>query len=178
MNMNEYDFTLKFSLPSEMMVDDAILDKLFEAGCDDAMIGVGMPGCLSLDFTRKAKSASAAVFSAIKNVKAAVPGINLIEAAPDLVGLTDMAEILGCTRQNMRKIMLKENMHSLIPVHSGNPSLWHLSSVLKSFIKIEKYNNFSTLQELAATNMTINHVKNLKEISPEVEIEAKKIMTG
>ena len=36
------------------------------------------------------------------------PGATLTEADPDLVGLTDVADILGCTRQNMRRLMVTD----------------------------------------------------------------------
>ncbi len=71
------------------------------AGCDDALVGVGQPGRIALDFTREARSASEAVLSAIKDVQRAIPGARLIEAGPDYVGLTEVAEMVGVTRQNI-----------------------------------------------------------------------------
>jgi hypothetical protein len=47
-----------------------------------------------------------AVLSTQADVHRAVPSAKLIEVAPDLVGLTDVAEIIGVSRQNMRKLML------------------------------------------------------------------------
>ncbi len=44
--------------------------------------------------------------SALRDVKKAVPGAELIEVTPDFVGLTDVAELIGVSRQNMRKLML------------------------------------------------------------------------
>ena len=105
--MNEYDFTLKFCLPCSSVNPDTYIDKLMNEGCDDALIGVGYTGRIALNFTRTSDSARNAVFSAIRNVKSAIPGVRLIEAMPDLVGLTDIANLLGFSRQNMRKLMLK-----------------------------------------------------------------------
>lgn len=51
-------------------------------------MGVGQPGRLALEFTREAKSAQAAVGSALADVKRVIPTARLIEAAPDFVGLT------------------------------------------------------------------------------------------
>ncbi len=101
--MNEYEFTLTFTLPGTQ--DDPVqhLDALFEAGCDDAVAGTGIPGTISLEFNRDADSATNAVESAIRDVMKAIPGASLVEAKPDLVGLTDVAEILNCSRQNIRK---------------------------------------------------------------------------
>jgi hypothetical protein len=37
----------------------------------------------------------------------AIPGAMLAEAAPDFVGLTDVAELTGMSRQNMRKTLAR-----------------------------------------------------------------------
>ena len=102
----EYIFTLKYQLGSDVEDMDAVIERLGEAGCDDALAGIGLPGRLALEFTREAPSAEAAVGSALDDVRRALPDARLIEAAPDLVGLTDVAEIAGVSRQAMRKLML------------------------------------------------------------------------
>jgi hypothetical protein len=47
-------------------------------------------------------------------VKAVVPGARLVEAAPDFVGLTDVAQVLGPSRQNLHKLMNKHR-HAFRP---------------------------------------------------------------
>ncbi len=59
-----------------------------------------------------------------------MPSATLIEAAPDLVGLTDIADIVGMSRQNMRKLMLAHPASFPPPVHEGASSLWRLWEVL------------------------------------------------
>src|SRR5471032_3422305 len=86
----EYIFTLKYQLPEASALDD-VVERLGAAGCDDALIGVGLTGRIAMNFSREADSAKAALFSALEDVKRAVPGAKLIEAAPDFVGLTDVA---------------------------------------------------------------------------------------
>jgi predicted DNA-binding transcriptional regulator AlpA len=54
----------------------------------------------------------------------------LIEAAPDFVGLTDVADLVGVTRQNMRKLMLSHATTFPTPVHQGSASVWHLADVM------------------------------------------------
>ena len=122
-------FVLNFILPVGTESPEALVDALFEAGCDDATVGVGQLGMIVLDFTRSADSAEAALRSAIQNVTSAIPGATLVQAGPDLVGLTDMAAIFGFTRQNMRKYA---NGKATFPVsaHIGEPSLWHLAEVV------------------------------------------------
>ena len=95
----EYTFTLKYKLAAQDCDLDAIVERLGEAGCDDATIGVGQPGRLALVFSREAASAFEALASALRDVKNAVPSARLVEAGPDFVGLTDVAEIAGVSRQ-------------------------------------------------------------------------------
>jgi hypothetical protein len=130
--MDNYTFSLNFTLPKG---DDPerYLDALYEAGCDDAVMGVGQFGMLGMDFTRAAASAEDAVRSAIENVRTAVPGATLAQAGPDLVGLTEMAVIFGFSRQNMRKYAIGESGGPEafpVPVVLGDPSLWHLAEIV------------------------------------------------
>jgi len=74
----EYAFTLKYQLPDDDSVDD-VVERLGAIGCDDAMVGIGRVGLLSLDFTREATSAETALVSALSDVKRAVPSAKLIE---------------------------------------------------------------------------------------------------
>lgn len=126
----EYTFTLKYQLADDDSDPGALVERLGEAGCDDALVGIGQPGRLALEFTREAADAGAAVRSALADVRRAVPSVKLIEVAPDLVGLTDVAEIVGVSRQNMRKLMLAHPSSFPAPVHEGSASIWHLADVL------------------------------------------------
>ncbi|NYH98817.1 helix-turn-helix transcriptional regulator [Cupriavidus plantarum] len=126
----EYTFTLKYQLAEGPRDADSLVGRLGEAGCDDALVGIGLPGRLALAFTREANSADAAVRSALADVRRAVPEARLIEVAPDLVGLTDVAEMIGVSRQNMRKLMLSHPGTFPAPVHEGSASIWHLADVL------------------------------------------------
>jgi hypothetical protein len=82
--VEKYEFELTFSLPDADADPASFLDALFEAGCDDATVGVGRRGAIGLDFTREAASARDAFSSAIEDVKRAIPGAVLVEAKPDL----------------------------------------------------------------------------------------------
>jgi hypothetical protein len=130
--MDKYSFMLNFNLPSRGDDPEKYLDALFEAGCDDASVGVGQFGMVGLDFTRCAQSAEDALRSAIQNVQTAIPGANLVQVGPDLVGLTEMAEIFGFSRQNMRKYATSRSwVHDAFPAPTiiGEPSLWHLAEI-------------------------------------------------
>ncbi|PYY69550.1 hypothetical protein CRX42_15980 [Pseudomonas jessenii] len=77
----ECTFTLTYQLLSDDKDMDAIMDRLAEEGCDDALVGIGQPGHLALEFVREAPSAQDAIEGAIKDVRRAVPNARLIEAA-------------------------------------------------------------------------------------------------
>ncbi len=40
----EYTFTLKYQLTDDDRDADALVERLGEAGCDDALVGIGQPG--------------------------------------------------------------------------------------------------------------------------------------
>ena len=126
----EYIFTLKYQFTEHDNDPDELVERLGEAGCDDALVGIGQPGRLALEFTREAESAQEAVRSALADVKRAIPSAKLVEAVPDFVGLTDVAEIMGVSRQAMRKLMLSHAATFPAPVHEGSASIWHLAEVL------------------------------------------------
>ncbi len=161
--MKEYAFILKFSLPDNKADPEIFTEKLEEAGCDDALTGIGCSGRIGLDFTRKSSSALEAVLSAIKDVKRTIPGARLIEASPDLVGLTDVADILGFTRQNMRKLMLR-NPDFPPPFHDGKPSIWHLAKILQWMDNKDMYQIEESLLDLATTNMQFNIAKDMQNL--------------
>lgn len=87
----EYTFILKYQLAGDDSDQQVLVERLGEAGCNDALVGIGQPGRLALEFTREADSADAAVCSALADVRSAVPSARLIEVVPDLVGLSDVA---------------------------------------------------------------------------------------
>lgn len=74
-----YDFILRFDLPDPTAESICFTDAIFEAGCDDAVVGVGLLGSIALDFSRAAPAAKDAVSSAIKAVTEAIPGVKLSE---------------------------------------------------------------------------------------------------
>lgn len=125
-----YEFILKFRVGDAATDPSEFFTALGEAGCTDAMVGVGQMGVIGLDFSREASSANEAISTAIADVARAIPAAVLVEAAPDLVGLTDVAESLGFSRQYMRKLAYSRPMTFPAPVHEGKPSMWHLFTVL------------------------------------------------
>jgi predicted DNA-binding transcriptional regulator AlpA len=170
----EYTFTLKYQLADEDRDPDALVERLGEAGCDDALFGIGQPGRLALEFTREAADAEAAVHSALVDVRSAVPSARLIEVAPDLVGLTDVADIVGVSRQNMRKLMLANPGSFPAPVHEGSASIWHLADVLAWLQAKGTYSLALDMLDVARAALQVNVAKEGRRLTRSVskELEA------
>ena len=170
----EYTFTLKYQLADDDRDPDALVERLGEAGCDDALVGIGQPGRLALEFTREADSADAAVRSALADVRSVVPSARLIEVAPDLVGLTDVADIVGVSRQNMRKLMLAHPGTFPAPVHEGSASIWHLADVLTWLQAKGSYSLAMDVLEVACVALQVNVAKEGRRLSRSAseELEA------
>lgn len=127
----EYTFTLKYKLPNHEVASDELAERLYANNCDDALIGIGMPKRIALEFIREASSAEEAVNSAHQDVMITLPEAEFIEASPDYVGMTDIANMVNVSRQQIRKLY-NQNVHSFpSPVHEGKSTLWHLAAVLE-----------------------------------------------
>ena len=165
--INEYDFTLKFALSNPQVDPQDYLESLYTHGCDDAIVRIGRKGSLAINFIREAKSAYVAISSAIIDVKKAIPPAIIIEATPDLVGLNDVAKILGCTRQNIRNLIVNNDRISPTPAYEGTPSLWHLAEIL-TWLRDEKmYSIDDSLLEVAKIAMEINTARCWQRVIPE-----------
>ncbi len=167
----EYDFVLKFKL-AEGNADanaNALVERLGEAGCDDAVVGIGQPGRIALNFTSEAESAQHAIISALEDVKRAIPDAELIEASPDLAGLTDIAELVGVTRQNMRKLMVSHAKTFPAPIHEGSLALWHLAPVLEWLSARAGYAIEQHLLDISHMAMRINVAKESYRLEAPVE---------
>jgi predicted DNA-binding transcriptional regulator AlpA len=165
----EYEFTLKYQLDSLDSDFDDLVERLGAGGCTDALVGIGQSGRLGLRFMREARSAKDALLSAMFDVRRSIPSARLIEAGPDFVGLSDAAEMLGMTRQNLRKLMMS-NPTFPIPVHDGSSGLWHLADLLK-WLRERDYDIASEMVEVSTTARRINATKESLHISPEEQRE-------
>jgi hypothetical protein len=173
--MREFEFTLKFSLPDSGVDAGEYVEKLGSEGCDDALIGIGKNGRVALNFTREAISAFDAIASAVVDVKRAIPEAKLLEATPDLVGLTDLADIVGCSRQYMRKLMVVSGASFPAPVYEGKPALWRLSNLLVWLKESKRYQIEDTLMDVARANMQFNMAREMNEIDPLMQKNIRKL---
>jgi len=165
-----YDFILRFHLTDTGVSSDDRVERLFEAGCDDALVGIGRPGRIALAFTRDADSARSAVLSALADALRAMPDARLIGASPDLVGLTDVAQIMGFSRQNMRKLILSDGESAPASVHESTPSLWHLTDLL-TWLSDRGYPVDPAIAEVAQTTKQVNIAVQCVQADPHAQRE-------
>ncbi|KWR80736.1 helix-turn-helix transcriptional regulator [Cupriavidus sp. IDO] len=171
----EYSFTLRYQLSPDDNDPDTLVERLYEAGCDDAIVGTGVVGRIALAFDREAESANAAIVSALADARRAMPSATLIEAAPDLVGLTDIADAVGMSRQNMRKLMIGYPESFPAPVHEGSSTLWHLRDVLV-WLDQRDYRIDPVLVEVAATAMQVNLARCARQVTPAMARELRALV--
>jgi hypothetical protein len=132
------------------------------------VIGVGRKGKIALQFVRSAESANAAIVSAIVDVRKTIPDAKLMEASPDFVGISELAAILDCTRQNVR-VLIERALDAPPAVHEGAAALWHLADLLVWLKDSKAYPIAPELLEIAQTTRLINSVRNfeaLQKIDP------------
>lgn len=71
--MKTHRFQLTFDVTTVTCSADDMLERLAEAGCTDALAGLGTPGLLRLGFLREAPTRTAARTSALRDVMDALP---------------------------------------------------------------------------------------------------------
>lgn len=172
----EYNFTLKYQINHGNDEGDDIAERLGAGGCDDALLGLGQPGRIALNFSRQAKSAENAVLSALADVKKSLPEAVLIEATPDYVGLSDVADSVGVTRQNLRKLMLQHHQSFPLPVHEGKTAMWHLSDMLQWLSKKMAYQVNENQLQMSKVTKQVNLAKSLPEVDKQLLKDMKPLI--
>ena len=112
--------------------DAEFSDAVFEAGCDDALIGRS-GGVQYVDFDREADSFEKAAFSAVHDLEM-IDGIRVVRLAD--AGLVSMAEIAartGRTRESVRLLIAGERGPGGFPAPLNDPRnryrLWRSTDV-------------------------------------------------
>lgn len=101
--MTTHRFTLIVEGPD--LQDDAHVNALFEAGCDDATVGRVGP-VQYLDFDREAESFADAVFGATEAIEKTGLLARVVHLEPDdLVTMTEIAERTGRSRESVRLLI-------------------------------------------------------------------------
>ena len=173
--MQEYEFVLLFSLQNPDEDASSYEEALEKNGCTDALIGTGQHGFIALDFCREEKSAYAAIASAISAVEVSIQNAVLTRVDPDLVGITDIAEIVNRSRQNIRKLIYAKHSGAPSPVYSGSSTLWHLYDILKWLRDTKEYAISPELVDVAELSKGINAYKLWHQTDIDMRQNAKAI---
>lgn len=120
--------------------DDAFEDRLFEAGCDDALVSM-VKGFVVLDFTRQEKNFAHAVATAIKDVEST--GAHVVRLEPDpFVTLSDIASRTRLSKQLVSLYVQGKRGPKDFPLPSlrvsSDSPLWEWLSVARWLRKNQK----------------------------------------
>ena len=100
--MSTFHFTLIVEGPD--LQEEASIDALFEAGCDDAAIGRS-DGVQFVDFDREAGTLDRAILSAVDDLET-LQGVEVVRIADaGLASLADIAARLDRTRESVRLLV-------------------------------------------------------------------------
>ena len=134
MNMSSYQFTLIVEGPD--LQSDTVVDALFDAGCDDALVG-RTDGIQYLDFDRDGPNPETTILSAIADVER-LPGVEVIRIAGcGLVSMADIATRTRRSRESIRLLVTNERGPGGFPAPVTDPRtryrLWRWSEVRRWF---------------------------------------------
>jgi hypothetical protein len=101
--VTEFEFDLVFDLPAGPVEEGQLLDVLFEAGCDDAVIGLGAPGLAALAFRREGDDAESVIMAAVAQVALVLGAGAQLREVPRTSSAADVAARLQVTRQALQK---------------------------------------------------------------------------
>lgn len=121
--MPEHGFTLNVGGIEDL--DDATANALFEAGCDDATVGM-RAGLVTMAFHREAPTFKDAVFSAIRAVQSAGIGATVLSVDESItVTQADIARRSGRSRQQIGQYVKGERGENfpapVCEVEAGRP---------------------------------------------------------
>ncbi len=170
--MAEYDFTLILSDDIRDFTDDQA-NALYEAGCDDATIA-RRRGRVYVTFSREAECCSAAIISAINDVRRANICTDVLRVDRyDLVTQAEIARRINRTRQAVGLYISGSRGPGSFPppvcnVVNGQP-LWHWCEVANWLFRQDMISEADSIeaQEIAAINALLEQ-KHLQSIAPEI----------
>jgi len=173
-DLHSFHFTLIVDGPD--LQDEALIDALFEAGCDDATIGRS-DGVQYADFDREAAALDQAILSAVSDLER-VDGVHVVRIAD--AGLASMAEIatrLGRTREGVRLLISGARGPGGFPPPVTDPRgryrLWRWSEVASWFKEYLGESPAVADDELTAmynAALEIRHGRRLRDPSTPVSL--------
>ena len=153
---------------------DAVLDALFEAGCDDALFST-KGELVFAAFDREAPSMFDAVLSAIANVES-VPDLEVLHVDPDeMIWASEIATRTGRTRQSVDQLIKGQRGPGGFPLpasHATRNPLWRWSEVEDWFAIYEGREPDSERSlVLGAVNGALQARHSLRAISKPVPLQ-------
>jgi len=132
--METYTFTLIVEGPD--LQAEGMIDSLFEAGCDDSLVG-SVDGVQYVEFDREAESLEQAVLSAVDDLES-VEGVMVVRLADaGLISMADIAARTGRTRESVRLLISGERGPGGFPPPVTDPRsryrLWRVVEVEQWF---------------------------------------------
>jgi hypothetical protein len=132
-NDMQFEFNIVVSLLMPVADEDAIMDALYEAGCENAIIDPGSAGIVGLGFTHAGEDAETVMSNAVKRALSALPsGVQLSEVQPDLVSLADVAArfLVSCQALQMWHIAPRSlgevyRTSKMLPILDAQPNKVH-----------------------------------------------------
>jgi predicted transcriptional regulator len=116
----EYEFTLVLSFKDGQELDRLMVDALYEAGCDDALVG-SSNGEIFVDFTREAPSLLDAISGAIQNIKEADIGAQVARIDDrNWLSQAEMARKVGISRSMMSQYVSGNKGPGGFPAPAGS----------------------------------------------------------
>ena len=116
----KHDFVLMLEGP---LMEERIIDGLFEAGCDDATFGV-IDDVAEGDFTRRAPTLLDAITTAIRDVES-VPPLRVVRVEnEDLLTMAEIARRLGRTRESVRLLVEGKRGKGGFPAPESGTGKW------------------------------------------------------
>ena len=172
--MSSFQFTLIVDGPE--LQDQPLIDRLFEAGCDDATIG-SSDGVQYVDFDREAEALDDAILSAVDDLEK-LQGVEVIRIADaGLASLADIAARVGRTRESVRLLVSGTRGPGNFPKPVTDPRsryrLWRWSDVASWFK--EHRGEFPTVADNELTAMynaalEVRHGRRLLEPSTPISL--------
>ena len=77
--IREFQFDVMIRLPKCCPDVEDVLDRLYGAGCDDAVVGLGTPGLLGLSFIREGKDREAVIAGAVRDALSGLPEAAVVD---------------------------------------------------------------------------------------------------
>lgn len=155
--MTEHEFRLVLGRPPD---GDGEIDALFEAGCGDGTFA-GPAGVPVAEFARDADSMAEAVLGAISAVESVMGAGAVTVVEPDLVSLSDIAELVGRTRQSVQQLAAGQRGPGMFP-----PATAHLMG------RTRLYKWWEIAQWFGMADETVQAAREIAQVNAALVIRA------